>query len=184
MSKKPAKLLLCLFGAWALLLAFGTTPVGGDAAPAPEYKVKAAFLYNFAQFIEWPGDAVGGNGPIILAVVGDNPFGTVLDDAARGKAVGGHPLIVRHYPNLQALGPAHILFVSASEENNAEAVLQRAGNATLTVSDFDSFTSKGGMFRFFLEDNKIHFEVNVEAVRKSRLKVSSKLMKLAKVYGQ
>ena len=76
-----------------------------------------------------------------------------------------------------------MLFVSASERNNFPQALQRAGNYCLTVGDVDGFTARGGIFRFLLEDNKVRFEANMDAVRRSRLRVSAKLLKLAKIYG-
>lgn len=172
--------LAALVGFWA----------GGDNALANpgasrEYQLKAAFLYNFAQFVEWPDDTFDDSqAPIVIQVVGHSPFGGALDHAVRGKLVNGRRIEVRYYAEAAAVKPGHIVFLCASERNNIEQVLKKAGAAALTVGDYDRFTQDGGMFRFFGESNKVRFEVNLEAAKRSRLKISSKLLKLAKVYGR
>lgn len=154
-----------------------------DAATSREYQVKAAFLYNFTQFVAWPQDAFDGpESPIVIGVAGDNPFGLSLEQAVRDKVVNGRRMAVRYYPNAAAVGRCHVLFVSASEKHNVTELLKRAGDAALTVGDFEGFAAAGGIFRFFTEGNKVRFEVNLDAARRSRLKISSKLLKMAKIY--
>jgi hypothetical protein len=169
-----------------LALAGGSTPaLSADSGAAREYKVKAAFIYNFAQFVEWPADAFASSkAPIVIGIVGDDPFDGSLENAVRDKTIGGRSLLVEHYKTAANLAPCHILFVPRSEAENVPAILQKTGNFTLTVGETDDFCAKGGAFRFLLEDNKVRFEVNVDTIRRLRIKVSAKLLKLAKVYGQ
>ena len=174
---------LSLLCAPAAIVAVCCATARGDPGPSREYQLKAAFLYNFAQFTEWPDDAFKGpKGPIVIAVAGDNPFGGALEQAVRGKQLNGHDITVRYFPSASAVEPCHVLFVSASERNNVAQALQRAGNNCLTVGDVDGFTARGGIFRFLVEDNKVRFEVNIDAAQHSRVKISSRLLKLAKIY--
>jgi hypothetical protein len=159
------------------------TARGDPAGPSREYQLKAAFLYNFAQFAEWPDDAFKGpRGPIVIAVAGENPFGGTLEQAVRGKQLNGREITVRYFPSAAAVEPCHVLFVSASERNNVPQALQRAGSYCLTVGDVEGFTARGGIFRFLVEDNKVRFEVNIDAAQHARVKISSRLLKLAKIY--
>ena len=175
---------LSLLCAPAAIVAVCCASARGDpAGPSREYQLKAAFLYNFAQFAEWPDDAFRGpKGPIVIAVAGENPFGGALEQAVRGKQLNGREITVRYYSSAAAVEPCHVLFVSASERNNTQVALQRAGNACLTVGDVEGFTARGGIFRFLVEDNKVRFEVNIDAAQHSRVKISSRLLKLAKIY--
>ena len=173
-----------------LILAIALTlalPSGNScqAEPSREYVVKAAFLYNFAQFVEWPSDAFSSpEAPIIIGVVGEDPFGGVLEQAVRDKKIGGRPLIIQRFRDVGSLRFCHILYVAPSEADNANQIIAKVGSLTLAVGDFESFTAKGGTFRFLLEDNRVRFEVNVASTRNLRIKISSKLLKLARVYGQ
>jgi hypothetical protein len=171
---------LCIAG--VLLLALGRSG-SADERTAREYQVKAAFLFHFAQFTEWPADAFSrGNAPLVIAVVGhDDPFSGALERAVRDKVIGGHPIAVAHYDSVASLGPCHVLFVCDDEADALDQVLQKAGSATLTVGDLEAFPDHGGLVRFFPEDNKIRFEINLDAVRRSRIKISAKLLKLAKI---
>jgi hypothetical protein len=176
------QIFILLIAASAVLVA-GVSPARADASR--EYQLKAAFLYNFAQFVEWPADAfASGDAPIVIGVLGDNPFGGALEQAVRGKSVNGRGIQIRYYPSIESIDRCHVLFVSSSQRFNTAAVLQKAGDSTLTVGDYDGFTRDGGLFRFLTEANKVRFEVNLDAAQRSRLKISSKLLKLAKIYGQ
>ena len=157
-----------------LILLASLAPPAGAGAPSREYQIKAAFLYNFVQFVEWPADAfAAADSPIILAVVGDNPFGESLRQVIAGKSVGGRRLEVAHFPRAADV-----------DEDDVDQVIRKAQQkAILTVSDVDGFTRAGGVIRFYLDDGKIRFEINVAAAEKSRLKISSRLLKLAKVLG-
>jgi hypothetical protein len=155
------------------------------AAPArsPEYQVKAAFLFNFAQFIEWPTNALPQpQTPLIIGILGPDPFDTALDEIVRGEAVKGHPLIVQRYRELEDVGACHILFINETDATKLERIFARLnGRNILTVGDAEAFTQRGGMIRFFTEQNKIRLEINVAATQKAGLTISSRLLRLARI---
>ena len=158
----------------------------GQGAPSRENQVKAAFIYNFAQFVEWPDDAFPGNGaPFVIGILGDGALHATLEQALKGKTAGGREFAVRNYRTVADIQRCHILFVGAAEQGRAGEVIQRvARQGTLTVGDFDGFTAQAGVVRFLTEDNKLRFEVNVEAANDEHLRVSSKLLKLARIYNK
>jgi hypothetical protein len=148
-----------------------------------EYQVKAAFLYNFARYVEWPAAAfTSPTDPIRICVLGQNRFGNALDQALAGKVVNGRPLVVDVVSNSQASSNCHILFVNSSERKRFLAVLDRIkGSSVLTVGEMPDFTADGGMINLRLEDGKVRFDVNVEAAGQGQLRISSKLLILAKI---
>lgn len=151
-------------------------------SPAPsEYQLKAAFLYNFAKFIEWPPKAFAdGKAPFIIGVLGDNPFGTDLDQVVAGKTINDHPITIR--TNLTALEATncHILFISSSEKKNWPEIFQSLrGTTVLTVGDTERFIEAGGIINFVPEAGKIRFQINDDTAKAARLKISSKLLSLA-----
>jgi hypothetical protein len=169
-----------------LLVIPATSTSLGQGAPSRENQVKAAFIYNFAQFVEWPDDAFLGNGaPFVIGVLGDGSLHGELERTLKGKTAGGREFAVRYYARVADVQRCHILFVGASEQGRAGEVLQKVGRqGTLTVGDFDGFTAASGVVRFMTEDNKLRFEVNVDAANEERLRVSSKLLKLARIYAK
>lgn len=168
-----------------LLLADGPR-VLAQSKGASEYQVKAAFLYHFAQFVEWPPGAFREAGaPLTYCLLGDDSFGGAFELALGGKSVGTHPVRVRHLGQVKDVSGCHVLFVSASEKKNIAAVLEGAkGNPVLTVGDSEHFVEEGGMIGLFLEDNKVRFEINAGAAQQAGLKISARLLALAsKVIG-
>jgi hypothetical protein len=172
--------------ATALLLAAvspGLAAAGAPAAEAPaaraEYEVKAAFLYNFAKFVRWPGDL--SEAPrFVLAVLGDDPFGPVLDRTFAGKTILGRPVEVRRVASVADAVHAHLVFVSGSEQARLPRVLAGLADApVLTVGDDADFADRGGMIAFRLRDDVIRFDVNLQRVERARLKMSSQLLRLA-----
>jgi hypothetical protein len=153
------------------------------AATTLEYPVKAAYLYEFARFVEWP--EIGSTaGPLCIGVLGDDPFGEALDRAVTGKKAGGRALAVRRFRNLEELQPCGILFVANSEARRLDAVLVKtAGWATLTVGEDDGFTVGGGMVRFLVHGNRVRFEVNLRAAQGAGLRLSSRMLAIASVTG-
>jgi YfiR/HmsC-like len=147
-----------------------------------EYKLKALFLYNFGKFVEWPtNDFPSANAPMIIGVYGENPFGNDLKDIVKGQTINGHPLVVRQIILLSDLKTCHILFISASETSDLYSIMRAVrGAAVLTVGETREFIPAGGMIAFFIEDDKIRFEINPKAVRKAGLTISSKLLSLSK----
>ena len=151
------------------------------SALADEYQVKAAMLYNFAMFVEWPAQAFRSTtDPIVVCVLGQNPFGSALEDAVRGKTVGGRAFAVRQIHDLGVANACHILFVGSTEYKAlraSSADLKMIG--VLTVGEGDGFRAVGGIINFKLEDGRVHFEINREAAEQARLHISSKLLSLA-----
>jgi hypothetical protein len=172
-----------------LLLAFAlfavASPLPGTLtrAQAPnEYQVKAAFLYNFAKFVEWLPEAFGeSEAPFVVGVLGEDPFGNALDQIINGKSVNGRPLVVKRLKWGQNLRSCHILFISSSEQKRLVQIFESLRGANvLTVGDMDKFGQQGGVIHFIMEESKVRFEINAEVAGQARLKISSKLMALAK----
>ena len=182
MNKISYRLICGLLLAGALLTA-PTRRATADERSAREFEVKAAFLFHFPEYAEWPAEAFPRpDSPLIIGVVGrDDPFSGALERAVRDKRVKGRSIVIVHYAGVAALGACHVLFVCDDQAEALDSILQKAGSGTLTVSDLDSFTDKGGLVRFFPEDNKVRFEVNLDVLRRSRLRISSQLLKLAKI---
>jgi hypothetical protein len=154
-----------------------------QAQSSGEYAVKAAFLYNFARFVEWPGEALGNGGsPLLVGVMGDDPFGSSIDQVVAGTNVNGHPIAVNRLRWGQDLRQCHILFISSSEARRLPQILASLrGASVLTVADMERFDQQGGVVRFFIEDGKVRFEINVDAADRAGLRISSKLLALAKI---
>ncbi|MBI3851823.1 MAG: YfiR family protein [Verrucomicrobia bacterium] len=148
-----------------------------------EYKVKAAFLYNFSQFVDWPAEAFPEvRAPLVIGVLGEDPFGAYLDEIVRGEKVNNHPLVVQRYRRVEEIKTCHILYVSQSETNQLEQIFTSLkGRNILMVGDVDGFTLRGGMIRFVTEKNKIRFRINVEAAKAAKLTISSKLLRPAEI---
>lgn len=155
------------------------------AAAAPEYQLKAIFLFRFAEFVEWPPQAFAdAQAPLTICVLGEDPFDGYLDDAVRGEKVNDRPLEVRRYRELGQLGACHILFISSSERERMKRDLDALkGRSVLTVSDSDGFDRDGGMIGLELADNKVRLEINPDAARAADLKLSSKLLVSARIVG-
>ncbi len=168
----------CLLAWCALGLA-----MGARAAALSEYQLKAVFLYNFAQFVDWPPRAFPNEQtPLVIGVLGDDPFGASLDEAVRGETVNGRSLVVQRFHRVEEVGACHVLFVSRSESGRLEHILAHLrGRSILTVSDADGFTEFAGMIRFVTENNKIRLRINVEAARAADLTISSKLLRPAQI---
>jgi hypothetical protein len=153
------------------------------AEVSKEYQVKAVFLFNFTQFIEWPTNAFPETqSPLTIGVLGDDPFGNFLEETVRGEKANGHPIIVKRFQRVEKIGNCQILFISASDARQVKAILAALkGRQILTVSDIAGFAQNGGVIRFVSEQNKIHFRINLEAAKNAGLTVSSKLLRLAEI---
>lgn len=158
-----------------LALAQAQTP------PASEYQVKAAFLYNFAKFIEWPGEAfASADVPIRICVLGEDPFGRDLEQIVSGKQVGGRPVQAVALRRLAEARTCHILFVSSAEASQLRHVLEAtAALSVVVVSERPGAAEQGATINFVLQDDRIRFEINTKAAAAGRLKISSKLLSLA-----
>jgi hypothetical protein len=178
------KLLFVIFIVIALSLAGIMNGYCQDKSTAEEYQVKAAFLYNFARFIEWPKHTLASTDTFNLCILGDDPFGDSLN-LIKGKMIGNKRLEVKFCKDINDVGQCHILFISSSEKSHLTALLSGLRNAhVLTVSDIEGFAKRGGIINFFTEENKIRFEINVGAASRNGLIISSKLLQLAKIVGE
>jgi hypothetical protein len=146
-----------------------------------EYEIKAAFLYNFAKFIEWPEDSRQcQQDTAIIGILGEDPFGTILERVIGEKTIRMKEISIQRYSNVQNIRECHILFISQSEKGRLPVVLKQLKNRhILSVSEIDQFTEQGGMIGLFIENNRIRFQINQDAIEAAELKISSKLLKLA-----
>jgi hypothetical protein len=153
------------------------------AQTAHEYEVKAAFLYNFARFVDWPeGSFLARDEPIVLAVAGDDPFGAVLERTIAGQTAQGRRFAVRRFRTRDQLGPCHILFVGSSEDYLAwlDAVARRQPTGVLTVGEGRGFARRGTV-AFLIDARRIQLAVNLDSIAAARLRVSSQLLALARL---
>jgi len=146
-----------------------------------EYQVKAAFLYNFAKFVEWPPQVFSSAAePISICVLGPDPFGATLRETVSGKDVSGRPFLVRPLQDVRQVAGCRILFVSSSERGVLSSIL--AGTKTtgvLTVGETESFLRQGGIINFKIDGGKVRFAINLDAAQQAGIRVSSKLLSLA-----
>lgn len=150
------------------------------AQSAGEYELKAAFLYKFASFVEWP-DAPS-NGPLCIGVLGQDPFGRALDEIVKGKSYLGRSFEIRRFKPEQESSKCQILFISQLEPKKLRALLDRLqGAVVLTVGDVPGFCESGGMVNLGLAGGKVQLEINVEAAEKAGLHLNSRLLSLAKI---
>jgi YfiR/HmsC-like len=185
---KKAGLLIvitCLLSAMAL----GSHAEGLDSSDSSEYLIKAGFIYNFAKLVEWPtASFVQPDSPIVIGILGEDPFGATLDKIVADKKINGRGLAVKRLKwsrDLKDLKDCNILFVSTSEKEHIESVIDAMkGLPILTIGDAPGFAKRGGVMNFVLEDNKVRFEVNVEAAKHADLTISSRLLTLAKIVQQ
>jgi hypothetical protein len=150
---------------------------------ADEYHVKAAFLYNFAKFVDWPPGAFkSARDPIVICIVGKNPFGGVLDQAVNQQAAQGRWFSVRPIADLEHVAACQILFVSSSERKRLPAIFSEIKTAgVLTVGECDNFTAEGGIINFRIEEGSVRIQINVDAAAQQQLHISSKLLSLAEI---
>ena len=151
-----------------------------QTATAPE--LKAAFLYNFAKFVEWPSDAMPAGTPFVVCVLGDGAVADALEETVKGRTIEGHSLTTRRVKVDGLLRACHVLYVSGMDAKRSRDLLESLGDsAVFTASDLDRFAELGGVVNFFVENGKMRFAVNIESAQRARLQVSSKLLGLAKI---
>lgn len=193
-SIMPSLFLRCLL---PLMLACGVVRMGGaqdmgvpsddDSDVNREYLIKAAYLYQFGRYVQWPAHAFASDGsPLVIGVLGADPFSGVLEKIARTKRIEGRPIAIRRFASMAEYSPCHILFISSSlsPEHKAAAIQKSRQSALLLVGEEPGFTEQGGTVNFFLDENKIRFEINLEIAKQDQLKISSKLLSLAKIVGR
>jgi hypothetical protein len=165
----------------ALLALAGSADLHPQSPPAGEYEIKAAFLYNFTKFVEWPPAGFPDAGsPFVIGILGDDPFGSALDATVAGKQVVGRSVAIRRWKKPGEIENCQILFISGSDPGVVPAVVEHFRSVPiLTVSDTEQFSERGGMIQLSLAEHKIRFEVNHRAAREAGLKISSRLLTLA-----
>jgi hypothetical protein len=166
-----------------IVLLAAALQVRAEVPAFDEYQVKAAFLYNFAKFVEWPpGTFAKPNDPIEICIVGQNPFGSTLEDMVQGKKVGDRNFVVRRLPDTQQASQCQILFIGAAEWKRTRALLEAVKiPGVLTVGETDDFTALGGIIGFRLDGPRVRIKVDLQTAERAKLRISSKLLSLAEI---
>lgn len=169
-----------MFVVLGTLLVVATCGGLAQAQGGAEYQVKAAYLYNFGKFVEWPADAFeGSSAPFRICILGDSPFDRNMERALTGRKIQAHPVQVIYPDSITQSRKCHVLFISASESGHAKAIVAGVSvNAVLTVGDTSGFVRDGAMINFIVKDEAVRFEINSQAAARARLKISSKLLVL------
>lgn len=154
-----------------------------SAATTPEYQLKAVFLFNFTQFVEWPPQAFAdANSPLVIGVLGNDPFGAYLDETVRGETVNGRPLTVQRYSSVEEASKCHVLFIGHSQAAHQTEILNKLkGKSILTVGEDDGFIHAGGVIRFLTVANKIRLRIGLDSAHQAALTLSSKLLRPADI---
>jgi hypothetical protein len=172
------------------ILLAGATLNAQNTSGSSEYLIKAGFIYNFANLVQWPSTSFAQpDSPIVIVILGEDHFGTTLDHALEGKKVNARPFVIKRARSVselqRALGPqkeCQILYVSSSEMSHlGEAIQMLKGVPVLTIGETPGFAKNGGIINLILEDNKVRFEVNVQAAKEADLNISSRLLALARI---
>lgn len=160
----------------------GACALRAVAEASLEYRVKAAFLYNFAKFVTWPAQVFpASDAPVVFCLAGDDPFQELLDATTKDRKVEGRPIVIRRLPAEAPLAGCHLVFSSESDGARVAHVLQRAAGAgALTVGEAEEFLLRGGMIRLLVDEGKVRFDISTRSAEQAGLKVSSQLLKLAR----
>jgi hypothetical protein len=182
---RPRKFRSFLPVAFLALGLFVSPRVYAQSAESREYQIKAAFLYNFVQFVKWPSSAFAGpQAPFCIGILGDDPFGSSLDATVQGESINGRRFVILRSSQLEDLAGCQMIFVSRSEEGELPGILaELKARQILTVSDIPSFADEGGDIDFYLSGEKVRFEINPEAARQCGLQISSQMLALGKIVG-
>ena len=172
----------CLVVLLAIAAARGVPGAQENGRASREYQVKAAILFNFVRFVEWPAEAFADNrSTLILGVLGEDPFGPALE-SVDGKTLQGRTIVVRRFATLEDLERCQVLFISSSERDRLEAVLETLENwNVLTVGEMDRFVELGGVIGLEVRRNNIRFDINTRAGQQAGLTIGPELLNLARV---
>jgi hypothetical protein len=159
-----------------------SSPQSGSAVSG-EYRIKAVYLYNFTQFVQWPESVFERHdSPLVIGVLGKDPFGASLDEVAQNETVRGRKLVIRRYSRPEEVRDCHLIFISPSQEKDLPSILELLrGTSILTVGDTQDFVSKGGMIGFISKENRIRPKINVAAARDAHLDLSSRLLAVSEM---
>ncbi len=173
---------LARYGLLAVLWAgLFPSPILAADDKASEYALKAAFLYKFGDFVSWPDGVFASPAtPIILCIVGRDPFGGLLDEVVKGQAVGSHAIVVRRLQLVQRNDECHILYASGSLAQNPDAALAAVrGTPTLTITDENQNATTHGIIHLVIRDKRVRLEIDQQAAAENNLGVSAKLLSIA-----
>lgn len=169
----------------AVIFAFAPETLRAQPEVSKEYQIKAACLFNFARFVEWPPTAfTNADAPLCIGILGDDPFGQSLDKTLKDETVHNHRLLVVRSKHVEDLKTCQLVFISRSEKGHVTEILDVLKTGTLTVSETEDFARRGGDINFFLEGNKVRFEINPAVAQSQGLKISSQLLSLGKIVAQ
>jgi hypothetical protein len=178
-----ARVPACIVAIMALAM---ICPIGRTTAQESgptEYQLKAAFLFNFAKFVDWPPSSfASARAPFSICIVGTDPFGQAMDSTLKGQSIRGRGVAVVRVQDLSQLRRCQIAFVGSSEQHHLQEILQSIrGASVLLVGESPGFAAKGGAIQFQMEDNRVRFSINPDAAERAGLRVSSKLLSLATI---
>ncbi|HEU5123058.1 MAG TPA: YfiR family protein [Verrucomicrobiae bacterium] len=170
-----------IFLSLSILWLWTVVPAAAQDVSPTEYQLKAAFLFNFAKFVDWPSAAFTNSAaPLVIGVLGQDPFGKDLENTVRNKNISGRSIVARTVGSIPDARQCHILFISNSESKRLREILEGLrGASVLTVGENEKFFVSGGMVNFVVEGRKIRFQINDAAAKAAGLKISSKLLSLA-----
>lgn len=164
-----------------VIVTFASLASASAQQTADEYRLKAAFIYHIAQFTQWPEDALRPGDPLLFCTIGYDPFRGGLEKLVEGKSISSRRLRVRHLQRFDEVRGCHVAFIAREEAVQVPGLLAMAKNSpTLVVGETEGFAQQGGTLGFYLENSKIRFDINLAAANSSRLKISSRLLQLAK----
>lgn len=166
-----------------LSLAMSANAQSSDSSDSSEYLIKAGFIYNFAQLVQWPAGAFSqADSPIVIGIFGTDPFGGIIDRVVENKKLDGRALLVKRLKRGASVKDCNILFVSSSEAAHLDEIIQSTkGMPILTIGETPGFAVRGGIINLTLEGNKVRFEVNIDAAKQANLNISSRLLALARI---
>jgi hypothetical protein len=152
-----------------------------DDVSTQEYKIKARFIYNFARFVEWPTSAFPSpNSPFVIGILGEDPFGKLLDQTVQDKSISGHNIEVRRFSHIEDIQRCQILFIGGSETGQLATILGRLkGKSILTVGESPAFLDEGGVINLSVEQMSVRFQIDTDAAKSAQLSISSKLLGVA-----
>lgn len=186
--ERGAHWIACHFWPWLIAITIvgmlGAVPYSQAQGSKPtDYDVKAAYLFNFGRFVEWPATSTAAkNDAFMVCVLGQDPFGAALDATLAGESIGGKKVAAKRISTPEESTDCQILFLSSAEDTQLRKIVEVLNKQpVLTVSDMPQFSQRGGMIQFVLEGKKVRFEVNLDAARHAGLTLSSELLKVATI---
>lgn len=165
------------------MLSISARSAQAQAPAVHEFQIEAAFLFNFANFVDWPASAFAdAQAPLAICILGEDPFDGFLDETVNGERAAGRPLVVQRSQHIEETGACQILFISRSESPRLAMILEHLrGRNVLTVSNAEDFGRRGGMVRFVVENSRVRLRINAEAAKAAHLELSSKLLRIAEI---